>query len=200
MKLLGHLRRSGRKIFRYFDGRRRRRIDPLAAARALWADEQFRPDKTPALVEAGDDDAVEVAVRAVGRVFGAVPKRKRRPGLERKEMLALLREFYDYLSDVKKKHQPFADLACAYGVNLTEIERCDYERFVGLYLNLVRAEFRMANRVRLGTDAALAVWAGDARLSTDWFDAVADTPNEAAHLYRRGGAEDEMNARRNGRP
>ena len=199
MRLFRGLRRPRREIYGYFDGRRRRRIDPLAAARALWADDEFRPDATPVLAEAGDAEAVDVAVSAVRRVFGVVPKSRLRAGLEREEMLVLMKRFYDYLAAVRKRHQAFADMACVFGVDLAAIERKDYEQFVGLYLNLVRAEFRMANRVRLGADAALAVWGGDGVLPVDWFDAVADTPNEARYLHRRSRAETDVTARRNGR-
>lgn len=113
---LSSRRESGRDIFQYWDGSRKRGIDPLTAYRALLAHPTFDWEVHPGLIDAIDSDdsqtrvmaieASEITVQAVRDVFGVVPWTDTTPGLTEAEMIGLLIGFVDYLVGVKKNSSP----------------------------------------------------------------------------------------------
>lgn len=105
IRILGCL--GSRRIYRYFDGRRWRCIDPMLAARNLHSHPEYRPDVHPKLADAGDADALEVMLGAVRDVFGIPPFDGRTcRGLTEAETLGLLVDFTDWLATVKKNTSP----------------------------------------------------------------------------------------------
>lgn len=109
---LSSRRESGRDIFQYWDGKRKRGIDPLHAYRSLLAHPTFDWEVHPGLIDEIDSDdahtrnmaieASEVTVQAVRDVFGVNPWTDNSPGLTESEMIGLLIGFVDYLVGVKK--------------------------------------------------------------------------------------------------
>src|SRR5690606_11840542 len=67
---------------------------------------------------------------------------------------------------VKKKHRAFADTSQAFGVDAAEVERTDYEKYVGLWLHRKRAAIRNADAHRIG------ILASQSQLDLNWFRAI----------------------------
>ncbi|QDU97532.1 hypothetical protein [Lignipirellula cremea] len=172
-------RRRRRRIYTFYEGTVRRRLDPLETLRLLGDDDEFRLNLHPALAALGDDEAIAICVRAARRAL-----RLTYSGLTDPQTLALLDQYFEYLRRLKAQHQPAADMATAYGADVLALERTDYERFVGLWLNLSRAQLRQANCTRAGVEASLGVMLTGEPLPRRWFDAGSDTPAEAEHRYR----------------
>lgn len=93
---------STRQIFRYWDGVRRRAIDPIAACRALFAHPTYNPETHPALVDLGDDNAREIMLQAGRDVFGVQPFTLEHGGLTEDETLNLMVAFAEYMAGLKK--------------------------------------------------------------------------------------------------
>lgn len=96
-----------RMIFRFWDGRRFRSIDPIHVYMALETDEAFIPARHLPLVDSGDSEGISVTCAAVRRVFGvqgydAITGR----GLTLGEQLGLLNEFYWFIDQQKKSGEP----------------------------------------------------------------------------------------------
>src|SRR5690242_5639915 len=72
----------------------------------------------------------------------------------------------------KKKYQPHADLACAYGIGI--LGSIDHECRVGLSQNAGRAELRKAARIMAGVGELLAE-----RRSREMWEAITDCIEEA---------------------
>lgn len=98
-----------RNIFRYWDGRRYRRIDPWSAYRATLDYPGWNWDETPKLIgETATDeaflrvklDAIQTATNMARSVFDLPPVEK--GGLTEEECLLLLWQFSAYVSAVKK--------------------------------------------------------------------------------------------------
>jgi hypothetical protein len=90
-----------RDIFRFWDGRENRRIDPLKAFRELRAHKTFNADEhLEALKTADDEEAIAATVEAAHDVFGIKPLSE--GGLTEAECIALVDVFYGYLEAVKK--------------------------------------------------------------------------------------------------
>jgi len=98
-----------RNIFRYWDGRRYRRIDPWSAYRATIDYPGWNWDDIPKLIamEAVDEaslniklDAIQTAANMARSVFNVRPVAER--GLTEEECLALLWQFSAYVFSVKK--------------------------------------------------------------------------------------------------
>lgn len=123
--LLLRRRVAGRRsngIFRYFDGHSERGVDPCWAFRRLTAlhENGWEWSKTPKAIDPPEDDegrpvpmspealarqteAIEQTLDVVRRVFAVQPyDHQRRVGLTDAETLALLVQFGNYLSLVKK--------------------------------------------------------------------------------------------------
>ena len=104
-------RDRGREIYRYHDGRRWRRADPLAVYRALKAHPEFDWDADPAVAELEwkipeekDFTSWRKSVDAARDVFG-VP-RFEDGGLTESELSGLLVDFTAYLGVQKKSGNP----------------------------------------------------------------------------------------------
>lgn len=100
-----------RAIFRFFDGVRERRADPLVVLRALAADPRFLLDKHPALAAAGDAESQHITVAAVRSAFAVqaysyTARDQRESGLTDEESLELLSRFAEFLEVVKKNGSP----------------------------------------------------------------------------------------------
>lgn len=96
-------RRRRRELFRYWDGGRQRRIDPLQAFRAIHADPEFRADVHPELAEDGDQDAVDIILRMTRRVFDVAEFTEDYRGLTESEQMLLYLSFCGYVEHLKKK-------------------------------------------------------------------------------------------------
>lgn len=113
-------RSQDRDIFRFWDGKDNRGIDPLWAYRALLAHPDFDWEVHPGLIDQMDSDdrslrdlavqASELTVQAVKDVFGVRSWTNEAPGLTESEMIGLLIGFVDYLVGVKKNtnHLPIS--------------------------------------------------------------------------------------------
>jgi hypothetical protein len=91
---------QSRQIFRYWDGKRTRRADPMAVIVSLREDPEYLSERHDQLIDAGDKEAQLIAIRAVQRVFGIEPFEQ--GGLTYTECLSLLMSFYLYLDALKK--------------------------------------------------------------------------------------------------
>ena len=98
-----------RNIFRFWDGRRYRRVDPWTAYRATLDYDGWNWDETPKLIaQDGEEeamlrlklDAIQTAVDMVRKVFGVRPVDQR--GLTEEECIALLWQFSSFVFAVKK--------------------------------------------------------------------------------------------------
>ena len=107
----GLLRRlfEHRNIFRFWDGRRYRRIDPWTAYRATLDYDGWNWDETPKLIaQDGEEaamlrlklDAIQTAVDMVRKVFNVRTVDQR--GLTEEECIALLWQFSSFVFAVKK--------------------------------------------------------------------------------------------------
>jgi hypothetical protein len=98
-------RRRGLFVFR--EGRRVRRVDPLAAFRAIHNDEEYHVENTPRLMEAGDDEAMAITTRMLGRAFGvSLYDETTGEGMTQGEALAMFQSFLWYIEDLKKNISP----------------------------------------------------------------------------------------------
>ena len=101
--------RDTRDIFRFFDGKQWRGIDPFVAARVLFTHPKFDWDETLLLLtmpRVGPQlETVAVIVSAVQEAFGV--RSLADGGLAETECLALLYEFREYMGDVKKNGSLF---------------------------------------------------------------------------------------------
>lgn len=95
-------RRNDRRLFRYHDGNRWRRIDPLVATRALGSDPEFNWETHPPLVDKGDIEAIRVTANAVRRSFDVQAYSEDGGGLTEGESIALLLRFAAYTDSLKK--------------------------------------------------------------------------------------------------
>lgn len=94
-----------REIFVYWDGARRRRIDPLAAFRAMRTHARFDPDTHLALADRGDLNAIEITLEATREIFD-VKELNDGEGLTINETLNLAGSFVGYLHTLKKNGSP----------------------------------------------------------------------------------------------
>jgi hypothetical protein len=92
-----------RLLFRYHDGSKWQAIDPLVAVMGLSDHPQYRADLHPRLVEQGDQEAIQITLKAVKDVFRVEDYDHRtRRGLTLGEQLQLLYTFSRYLELLKK--------------------------------------------------------------------------------------------------
>lgn len=110
-------RERRRAIFCYWDGARRRRIDPLIAYRKLTTHPRFDPESHLTLIDAdtvspvgpGREfalnaalEAFDITLDATREVFGVSEWSEDRPGLTQAETRDLLKSFLIYCIDLKK--------------------------------------------------------------------------------------------------
>lgn len=93
-----------RLLFKYFDGTKERRIDPMRAWREIANDKEFNPSTMLALADAQQEPEASITMRAVCRVFDV----KRFDdatglGLTDAELMNVLDDFYRYLETLQKK-------------------------------------------------------------------------------------------------
>lgn len=101
--LIGPEEQDNRLLFRYWDGARDRKVDPIPAYRKLLADPEFDEERHLAEAKAGDEDAYEICLRAVKRAFAIQDfSEENVGGLTELEKLALLGAFYAYFDQLKK--------------------------------------------------------------------------------------------------
>jgi len=106
-------RNRRRQIFRYWDGKRTRVLDPLAAWRQLWEDPDCSPERDfgPACGIAPNGQSMDYDPAAQDRVltlarkmFGVEPWTEKTPrGLTVNETFELLWGFMSYMDGLKKK-------------------------------------------------------------------------------------------------
>jgi hypothetical protein len=98
-----------RKLFVFFDGRRKRRCDPFVVCRALFDAKDFDWDETPKLLNTGHSPTQLIAFQKIGIAVRAafdVPTVET-GGLSEIECLELLTAFREYLGNVKKNGSLF---------------------------------------------------------------------------------------------
>lgn len=95
-----------RKIFKFFDGRLNRGIDPMVAFRGLQDHADYDMETTPALASSGDTQALFVMAQAAKDVFGvaaySMDQSGQEYGLTEMECVQLLVDFAGFISDLKK--------------------------------------------------------------------------------------------------
>ncbi len=96
-----------RRIYRYWDGRRRRAADPMVVYQRLLSCDDFDIETTPQLAEAGDLEAAETTADAVRHAFD-LPAFNGWEGLTILECMDLLGVYLGYLLALKKniRHSP----------------------------------------------------------------------------------------------
>ena len=106
-RLLRKWRCRERQLFRYWDGSRERAADPLVVYRSLDRDEEFNNQRHPYMVEAGDDEATGIMLRAIQRAFDVTAYDEQAgTGLTQLEMLSLYGDFSGYCEGLKKNTSP----------------------------------------------------------------------------------------------
>lgn len=91
-----------RLLFRFHDGKRIRRVDPLAAAIALHAHPTYLPRHLGEAVD-GDKDALQIVAQAASDVLGIAPLViGGNGGLTLQERLEIMLAFDAYLGALKK--------------------------------------------------------------------------------------------------
>jgi hypothetical protein len=99
-------RKPKRFLFRYWDGGKWRRSDPLECQRKIFRDEEYRADVHGSLVDEGDEEATDITLRMIRRVFGIKSWSESGGGLTQIETLMLYRNFCEYLMGLKKNISP----------------------------------------------------------------------------------------------
>jgi hypothetical protein len=97
-------RNRSRAVFRFFDGKRTRAVDPWAVYVALEMHPKYKHDMAEAIRE-GELEETEIAVAAASEIFG-VPRYKNNEklGLTDGELVELLASFVLYTTESKKKY------------------------------------------------------------------------------------------------
>lgn len=104
-----------RNIFRYYDGTRKRGIDPIHVIRSFAAHPTFNADTHIALAVAEEPDyeSVGICVQAVRDIFAVPPWHEkpgwfwtRQAGLTEGECLAVLMQFCEFVGALKKNTRP----------------------------------------------------------------------------------------------
>ncbi len=90
---------SRRDIFAYWDGIKARTADPIVAYRALKDDPKFNLEVHPALIDAGDLEAIGITAAAVRAAFGVKPLEQ--GGLTEQECIVLLLDFFGWAAEKK---------------------------------------------------------------------------------------------------
>lgn len=104
--------KRGRQIFRYWDGNKMRRIDPLEAMLRISAHPTYNVELHPKLLDAGDVEATRITCQAVKDVFGVTDYDPvKNTGLTVAEQLALLGAFSLYIDGLKKSTDSTATFA-----------------------------------------------------------------------------------------
>ena len=99
-------REQSRAIFRFWDGKRTRSVDPMKVWCLLLDDPAYLMDKHNVLIDAGDLEAQGIAIAAVRRAFGVTAYEQGKGGLTHTETLSLLLAFFLYLEELKKSTDP----------------------------------------------------------------------------------------------
>ncbi len=97
-------RKQNRAIFGFWDGSKRRFIDPMIPFRALVQHDEFDWETTPKAIDIGDLAAMGVTAKAIRDAFGIAPiNESATSGLTESECVQLLFQFVDWMQGVKKK-------------------------------------------------------------------------------------------------
>lgn len=101
--ILSFFRPRRRLIFKFWNGRRYQRVDPIEAIMALENHEEYRPDVHPVRLEAkGDEESMRIICRAVCEAFGVQPyDGVKQTGLTMAELLELFKRFHQYISTLR---------------------------------------------------------------------------------------------------
>lgn len=94
-------RERGRQIFRFWDGRKMRGMDPLVAFGGLVNHPKYNSETTPLLAQTGDEEAYRTMLGAARDVFGVQPWSES-GGLTEIETMQLMYQFADFMAELKK--------------------------------------------------------------------------------------------------
>jgi hypothetical protein len=94
----------GREIFRYWDGRKQCRIDPVMVWRKLLAHPRFDLERDTTLLEVGLDSAWQNTLDATRDAFGVLTHAA--GGLTERETVLLCQAFCVYALELKKNSSP----------------------------------------------------------------------------------------------
>jgi hypothetical protein len=101
------LEKHERHIFRFWDGRTERAVDPMLAFRGLATHPRYNPEVHPPLVDVGDHDALDAMLQAARDVFGVKAyDGATGEGLTENETIDLMVSFAQFVGGVKKKPNP----------------------------------------------------------------------------------------------
>ncbi len=99
--------RRRRELFCFWDGSKKRKLDPLTTWRAIHGDDEFRPDVHPELAEEGDAESLAVLLRAIKRAFKVEDYNEETgKGMTEAEQIVLYTSFCWYLDGIKKNISP----------------------------------------------------------------------------------------------
>lgn len=96
-------RQRSRAVFRFFDGRRTRAVDPWGIYVALETHPKYKHDLAE-FIRQGSIEETEIAVSAASEVFGVSRFKDDPNGLTDGELVELLATFVLYTNDSKKKY------------------------------------------------------------------------------------------------
>ena len=94
-------RRKLRDVFRFFDGKQIRAVDPFMVYRALDSHPRFKWDHLP-MTDEGDVAATDLVVSAAREVFGIPPYEEGVDSLTAAEVLDVLASFGEWIESQKK--------------------------------------------------------------------------------------------------
>lgn len=94
-----------RDIFEFWDGTRYRRVDPLVVCRSIDNHKEFNAEQHSKLVDMGDDEGIAITAKAVRDAFG-VEALSTGGGMTETECCDLLKDFWNWCGEVKKKRNP----------------------------------------------------------------------------------------------
>lgn len=96
-------RNRARNVFRFFDGRRTRAVDPYAVYRFLDCHDKFKWDH---LQEVDEDDlaAADITIAAAREAFGLPCYGEGKDELTAAEVLDIVRDFGEFATNAKKKY------------------------------------------------------------------------------------------------
>lgn len=98
-----------REIFRFWDGKAHRGIDPIKALRALHTHDTFNIATDPLMAEKGDQESIAKTLQAIRDAFGVTEyseQNGKSSGLTEGEQFELFWQFFEFVDALKKNTGP----------------------------------------------------------------------------------------------
>ena len=97
--------RQRRDIFQYWDGTKKRRIDPAIPWKKLWADPDCNVERDFPAADAGDQEAWDRVQSMACRMFDLTAWNEDTPGLTQEEINGVLADYMVFMAALKKKRE-----------------------------------------------------------------------------------------------